>query len=86
MVAKTSIMSIANYAASVSAVSSKEIKQLESKLFKFIWEGRNDKVRRAVTALPKMEGGIGAPFPRAIIDALHLQLWGKSKRCCFEKW
>ena len=26
------------YAASVSAVSSKEIKQLESKLFKFIWE------------------------------------------------
>ena len=45
MVAKTSINHehCKLYAASVSAVSSKEIKQLESKLFKFIWERRNDK-------------------------------------------
>ena len=63
LAAKTSIMSITTYPASVTPVASKEVKKiLERSLLGLVWDGKVDRVKRSVTALPPSHGGYWSSF------------------------
>ena len=63
----------------VTPVARKEVKRLERSLFGLVWNGKVDRVKRSVTALPPSHWGNWSSFASSI-DGLHLHLWGKARR------
>ena len=58
LIIKTLILPIFTFLASACVVPEQYVKEIESKCFKFIWDEKPDKVKRAVLCAPYTNGGL----------------------------
>src|SRR5258706_5935764 len=61
MIAKTLVVSLAQYLMTVNGISTKNLLTMEKNIRKFIWSGKRGQLAWERAILPVQEGGISAP-------------------------
>lgn len=65
------LISFLMYTASVLDIPSGVKTKLEKIIFRFLWQGGPDKVKRIIVKLPRFQGGLGVPDLNVMALALH---------------
>ncbi len=74
------------YAAELQSVPDNVIREVNTIIWDFIWDGKPDKVKRVICMRKVSEGGINAPNVSQIIKACRLKILGKVLEEGEERW
>lgn len=61
------------YVATVMSVPTALQKRLDSVIFRFLWSGKGEQIKRDVLRLPRDKGGLGIPNLSVMATALHIR-------------
>ena len=74
------------YAASMLSVPETVVKTVQDRIFKFLWQNKKDKVKRAVIYQPFSHGGVNFPNVHTVVKSLRLSWLGRFLNCTNETW
>ena len=86
MLVKTLGISKLVYAASMLCVPDMVIKTVQTKILKFLWKNKKDKVKRSVLYQPLSHGGLNFPTFHTVIKSLRLSWLDRFLNCTNESW
>lgn len=72
-ITRSLLFSVLTYVAGVTPLSARTKLHLERILFRFLWSGAPDKVKRLVVKLPRERGGLGISDLGIVASALHVR-------------
>lgn len=72
-IARTLLFTLLSYIASVMTVPARTKLEAERIVFRFLWGGKPDRVKRQIVQLPRSKGGLGLTDVGVLATALHVK-------------
>lgn len=72
-IARTLLLSVLSYVTSIMPIPAPTKQAVERVIFRFVWDGKPDKVKRDIVKLPKKRGGLGLTDLGILATALHVK-------------
>ncbi|KAK8781162.1 hypothetical protein V5799_017498 [Amblyomma americanum] len=80
---RTLLIAIISFSASILEIPASMKKRVEKSIYRFLWQGAPEKIRRVVVKQPRLKGGLGIPDLDALARALHVQWTLRAVECDF---